>query len=202
MTILTNNNHFLRFSVILLLIAYIMPWLIHSTQTLTLNAFDLAEWTTLHPSSRSASLPLLESFLLRFQIIIILWLMISTITHERVISFTNFLKVAMIVIVSISLLPPIDQITNISDLNYRQQIALALLSLLGAIAISFSSIGWRWSIQVILLALALITALPGIFQAGLLFQSYDLSISIGAGTIAYIVIISCSLVALVITKKG
>ena len=49
------------------LIAYILPWVNTRATGLTLGAYDLAEWASLHP----ASIQLLPSLLIRLQLVII-----------------------------------------------------------------------------------------------------------------------------------
>ena len=51
---------------ILATVCYYLPWYTHDTAGFTTNAFDLAEWSSLHPAVRSSSPPMLTSFLLRF----------------------------------------------------------------------------------------------------------------------------------------
>src|SRR5512143_758636 len=47
------------------LIAYYLPWIANRAAALSANAYDLAEWTSLHPAVRGASVPLVAPFLLR-----------------------------------------------------------------------------------------------------------------------------------------
>src|SRR5690606_39317288 len=46
-------------------VCYLLPWTDHSTAGFTMNGFDLAEWSSLHPAVRASSPPMLASFLLR-----------------------------------------------------------------------------------------------------------------------------------------
>ena len=50
---------------LLALIAYSLPWVVGPGAALTLNAYDLAEWTSLHPAVRTAALPFALTFGLR-----------------------------------------------------------------------------------------------------------------------------------------
>ncbi len=53
------------------LIGYHLAWYTHPTAGFTTNAFDLAEWASLHPAVRSSSPPMLTSFLLRLPLIML-----------------------------------------------------------------------------------------------------------------------------------
>jgi len=55
------------------LIGYILPWTVNNSAALTLNAYDLAEWLSLHPLSRANTPPLMASFWLRLQLVLIVW---------------------------------------------------------------------------------------------------------------------------------
>ena len=52
------------------LAGYVLPWIVAPSAALTLNAYDLAEWTSLHPLQRQTSPPLLAPLELRLQLVI------------------------------------------------------------------------------------------------------------------------------------
>src|SRR5438552_17266089 len=61
-----RTNWLLRFPWLLAaLVAYYLSWINNQAAALSANAYDLAEWTSLHPAVRGAIIPLLAPFLLR-----------------------------------------------------------------------------------------------------------------------------------------
>ena len=47
----------MRLALLLLIIGlcgYLLPWIVAPSSAMTLNAYDLAEWTSLHPLQQSA----------------------------------------------------------------------------------------------------------------------------------------------------
>lgn len=52
-------------------VAYHLPWHVHDVAAFTLNAFDLAEWVSLHPTTRAESPALLSSILLRLPLVLL-----------------------------------------------------------------------------------------------------------------------------------
>jgi len=53
------------------LLGYLLPWAVASSAPMTLNAYDLAEWTSLHPAQRQTTPPLLAPLRLRAQLAIL-----------------------------------------------------------------------------------------------------------------------------------
>src|SRR5438477_2332337 len=61
-----RTNWLLRFPWLLAaLAAYYLPWINNRAAALSANAYDLAEWVSLHQAVRDASIPNLAPFLLR-----------------------------------------------------------------------------------------------------------------------------------------
>ena len=109
---------------LLALAGFLLPWVTAPNSTMTLNAFDLAEWTSLHPLQQQANPPLVVPLLLRAQlsihaIAIMLW---SSSRKER------FLALLLIGLISVAQLPPPEFLNNVADPNYRQLLFLALVT--------------------------------------------------------------------------
>jgi hypothetical protein len=68
---------------LVLLIAYVLPWVLHSTSSMTLNAYDLAEWTTLSPAQRQVSPALPVALGLRLQLPILVALGVVLLRASR-----------------------------------------------------------------------------------------------------------------------
>lgn len=123
-----NNNlslASLRLIVFVALLAYCLPWISTPLAALQLNAYDLAEWASLHPVSRAGNLPLLASFALRILPVLLIFPLCLHPASSR------FERWVLPVILSVALLPPLDFFrTDMSDPNYRQQLMLSVVTLL------------------------------------------------------------------------
>src|SRR5437762_3346647 len=93
-------------------IGYLLPWMITPAQSLTMGAYDLAEWTSLHPVVRQ-TLPFLWTTLaLRIPLAILGILLaeyIASTLYRKVIGFL------VILITVIALLPPLEFFTVYRD---------------------------------------------------------------------------------------
>ena len=147
--------------------AYLLPWVVAPNASMTLNAFDLAEWTSLHPLQQQARPPLMVPLLLRIHLPILaismaLW---PNGREER------YPAILFIVLLSISQLPPLEFINNLNDLNYRQLLFLALATLvLSTFLRRFLPAQLRPIVALILALLGIVTSLVGQSQAIELYQ--------------------------------
>ena len=98
---------------------------------MTLNAYDLAEWSSLHPAQWNTSPPLVLAFLLRLQLVILSFI-IGLLANGKA-SIT--LSAIIIMLLAVAQLPPFEFVKDINNLNYRQQFFLALASITGGIAL-------------------------------------------------------------------
>ena len=116
---------------IVALIGFLLPWVVAPSGPMTLNAFDLAEWVSLHPSQHHTFPPLQASLWLRLQLLIICW-SFSAVTVKT----PRRLAAALcIVMLALAQLPPPEFVLDPGNLNYRQQLVLALASLIGGLAL-------------------------------------------------------------------
>ena len=152
---------------LLALAGYLLPWVTAPNSAMTLNAFDLAEWTSLHPLQQGATPPLIAPLLLRLQlpilaVFIALW---SSSRKER------FLAFLFVVLLSVSQLPPLEFIKNVADPNYRQLLFLAIATIILSTGLGFILPTQFRSFVIILLAVAgIVTSLVGQSQAIELYQ--------------------------------
>lgn len=152
---------------LLALAGYLLPWVTAPNAAMTLNAFDLAEWTSLHPIQQQAIPPLIAPFLLRAQlailaVLITLW---STSRNER---FFAFLFVALL---SVSQLPPLEFLKNIADPNYRQLLFLAIATIILSTGLGLILPAQFRPFVIIFLAVSgIVTSLLGQSQAIELYQ--------------------------------
>jgi hypothetical protein len=118
------------------LVTYTLPWVINSGVSLSLGAYDLAEWSSLHPAVRASNPPFLATFLLRFPLAC-LGVIAALMASKR-----RWPKLTASILIALALLPPVEFFTQYrDDPNYRQQFALALLVLL----VCLTAFPHRWA---------------------------------------------------------
>lgn len=117
----------------LMLALYLFPWLVNPGASLTPNAYDLAEWASLHPAVRDANF--LTSFLLRLPLACLALIVAYTGTRSP-------MRALVVVALSAAVLRP-EFFTALGDPNYQQQAGLAAFALVGGI-VGLSGILKRW----------------------------------------------------------
>lgn len=165
------------------LMGYLLPWIVAPTAPMTLNAYDLAEWTRLHPTQLGT--PLAVPLLLRLQLPVITFL--AALFARG--ALTRPLAVIIVLSLSVAQLPPWEFLTiSRHDSNYQQQFLLAAISLIAGLAL----LAHKPSRPLVLVAIGLATmgllsALAGQHQAQRLYQlSSQAGLpGIGAGILAF-----------------
>jgi hypothetical protein len=182
--------------IIISLIAYILPWVVNSGTSLTLNAYDLADWTSLTPDAHSSSPILFTSLLLRLPVVCIAFLITMHSATKR------WIALLLVICFAIALLPPFEFITRArDDINYRQQFALATVTVVGGwLILGKRLVRFRSQLEVTLLTMGLIGALSGLVRAVNLMQQFELSTQPGAG-IVLLTVVFLSLVIIAIKNK-
>ena len=101
------------------LAGYLLPWIVAPTAPMTLNAYDLAEWTSLHPIQLGA--PLAVPLLLRSQLpVIAVWIALPARGP-----LMRLLAAAGVMLLALAQLPPLEFLTiSRHDSNYQQQFML------------------------------------------------------------------------------
>lgn len=149
------------------LAGYLLPWITAPNAAMTLNAFDLAEWTSLHPLQHQAAPPLIAPLLLRMQLpflalLLALW---STSPLERISAFL------FAVILAAAQLPPLEFVNNVADPNYRQLLFLAIATILLPTGLGlFLPARIRPLVFALLAVTGIVTSLAGTSQAITLYQ--------------------------------
>ena len=166
------------------------PGLLPRLHPLTLGAYDLAEWTSLHPSQVNTTPALIVPLLLRIHLPIIA-LLIGLSAHTPK---SRIVTSLIIIVLAISQLPPFEFLTiATNNINYQQQFTLAIMCLIGGLsAIVFSASRFTSLFNVILVSIGFVSAILGIEQAqGLYLQSLQEN-TVGIGVFilcfAYLVI--------------
>lgn len=172
----------------LALIGYYAPWYTHKTAGFTMNAFDLAEWSSLHPAVRSKSPELLTTLLLRLPHLMItaaLALAANGLRETRL----RWIMRGVALILALRMVPPTDFFRAASDdPNYRQ---MALLTVIGVLlivaALPLSRLPKRGQMWLIA-ALAVVgsgAGWNGLSRTDILMDNFEINVRIGPGIILY-----------------
>ena len=171
------------------LIAYHLAWYAHASAGFTTNAFDLAEWASLHPAVRSSSPPLLTSFLLRLPLIMLvgaLALAANDLDDPRI----RWIARLVIALPLLRLIPPKDFFTTASsDPNYRQ---MALLVVLGGglwlVSPLLGRLPGRWQVGLLgtMVLASVLTGWAGLARTHLLLDNFEIHVTLGPGLPLYI----------------
>lgn len=178
----SQSSGILYIIIIVAILTYLLPWSAASSASLTLNAYDLAEWVSLHPAQRLTSPPLLSPLLLRLQLTILTLLLAAT--NAR----TPWRRLAAvgIILLSIAQLPPPEYIRDIGNLNYRQQFFLALTSLLVGLALLRIRLARVKTLVIAALPLAgVVTTVAGVAAANDVIAELQPNAQIGLGPWLY-----------------
>ena len=173
-----SQRRLLLVPLLLGLLGYVLPWAVAPSASMTLNAFDLAEWTSLYPAQVHTSPPLLAPLLLRAQLLIltlIFGLMASTGPWRA-------LSAIVVLMLALAQLPPFEYVYDLANINYRQQFILALASLIGGLVAL--GLGRRRFARILLIALPLAgmaTAYAGVSLAFDVYRQLQAVASIGLG---------------------
>ncbi len=160
------------------LLGYLLPWVVAPSAPMTLNAYDLSEWASLHPLQRQTIPALLAPLELRLQLVI-LSVALGLLAGGRTRRWLSFI---LILLLALAQLPPFEFLYDIRNTNYSQQFTLALVSLVtGAAATPFKLRLLRPYVLIVISILGIGSALHGAAQALDLFALLDQGASAGAG---------------------
>jgi hypothetical protein len=180
--------------VVLTLLAYSLPWIITPSLSLTLNAYDLAEWTGLNPAVRGGTVPLLPTLALRLiPALIALW-------FGQVTTLPRWIRLIMTLMCAVALLPPLEFFTGSSDdPNFRQQFGLAISTAL-SVGLVYAPAAERWRFRIRLTAIIALVLLSvgGLLVSMELLRDYQLPLHVGLGGI---LLITCVVIAGIVEFK-
>jgi hypothetical protein len=169
---------------ILATVCYYLPWYTHDTAGFTMNGFDLAEWTSLHPAVRSESPPMLTSFLLRAPQVVLavaLALAANQLDDER----WRWILRAGAVLLALRMIPPKEFFDGATDdPNYRQMAWLTGAGLLLVmIAIPLYRVPKRWQAWSLagMLLFGVIVSWMGLSRASTLLDNFEIDVQVGFG---------------------
>jgi hypothetical protein len=172
----------------LALVAYCVPWMASSGASLSLNGYDLAEWSSLVPGVRYGAQPMVVPGLLRAQLIFAAAIMALLPTRRG--SWMWWIFGACALALAIALLPPFEYFLEESwrtDVNYGQQVTFALLALINATICWVMPRGRPQRLALIVVAISgIVTAVAGVSQAVGLAAGYSMPATIGMGVVGYV----------------
>jgi len=168
---------------------YLAPWYRHTTAGFTMNAFDLAEWASIHPAVRSSHPPLLTTFLLRVPMAVICVGLVLAARGLRS-PGARLAVLGAAGLIALRLLPPVEFLTSArGDPNYRQMLLLTAMTgggMLLALAAGSRFDRWRvWGIAALLLVAGAV-GWWGLSRAGVLLDNFEIEVQIGVGAVGYL----------------
>ncbi len=166
---------------LLLLALYVAPWMTSGSAALSFGGYDLGEWASLPPGVRSATPPLVASFLLRLPLTIIVLYLAFASPYRRLSAGWLVTGAAGLLLV-VAQLPPLEFFTVFrGDPNYAQQAALALVSLVGVvIGLGSAPALWRCLAAAALAAVGAVAGIAGVQSARALMAAYQIDAEPGA----------------------
>jgi hypothetical protein len=179
------------------------PWFTHQTAGFTMNAFDLAEWASLHPAVRSSSPPMLTSFLLRVPQLALVFafaLAANRLADPR----ARWLMRGMAMLPLLRFLPPAEFSTSArGDPNYRQ---MALLTGLGIglviVSIPLRRMRTRWQdwLSGAVLLGGVVSGWWGLSRTRLLLDNFEIAVRTGPGIVG-LTLVSAGVILLILLRS-
>lgn len=175
-----------RIILVLIILAvgiYFLPWvIIRNAASLSMGAYELAEWVSLHPAVRHAVFVPGATLLLRLPLAcltVMATILIARLTKQTIIHGL------FIVTSALALLPPLEFFTSArGDMNYMQQFMIATSTVVMAAICIHKPLFTRTKVLVIFLAvIAAITGLVGLKLTYDLISALNLPSQMGHGAI-------------------
>jgi hypothetical protein len=165
--------------------AYCLPWLTNPGVGLSFGAYDLAEWTSLHPAVRGGNPALLTSLLLRLPLACI-----GLVTALLIWKHSPIKRILFIFVLGIALLPPLEFFTQYrDDLNYQQQFGLALVTVIaGLSSIAIRHERWRNLVIIGTVLLGTASAVGGLIHGYTLMRGFELETRLGSGGLLFVIL--------------
>ena len=179
-------------------IGYFVPWVITPMNSLSLGAYDLAEWTSLHPIVRQTLPYLWTTFALRIPLAVLGILFVAYINQQ---SQKVIVALVCLGFVVIALFPPLEFFTAYrDDPNYIQQFTLALVTAgVGILTLMMQRGKHAYAILALLSLLGAVASVAGLYQAFELIKGFSLPVTVGLG--ALLTSLGLLVLAIIHTKK-
>ena len=166
-------------------VAVHMPWHVHDVAAFSLNAFDLAEWVSLHPATRAENPALLSSILLRLPLVLLgisIALSANFLRDERLRWIWRF--VALLVVFRLN--PPIDFYRSPNGVSLNEQ-HLAFLTYAGiGLVLLIIVIGRRirpfyFPLMTLVWVVIIVVSWDGLSRATRTVETLQIDVGYGAG---------------------
>lgn len=194
---MTGRGWWTVFALLALLACYHASWFVHESAGFTMHAYDLAEWSSLHPAVRSSSPAMLTSFLLRAPLFVVVF-GLALAANWFVDARPRWAIRAVALVVALRFVPPKEFFTAASDdPNYRQ---MALLAAMSATAVLVAPLLGRLPERVQAATFGAVVgagvgvAWWGQSRAGELLRNFEIDVHNGLGIVAYTVIATVAVI--------
>lgn len=169
----------------LAIIAYLLPWTVNTGNSLTMGAYDFAEWLSKRPFDNTSYYTI---FLLRGQLVLLTWFIMLGIERPYLtIHWWGHLIVGIILV--IAQLPPVEFIRNTADINQMQQAILTGLALISVpVGTTTFLSAYRKLAWLIIAIVGITSSIYAITNALNMMQAYHLAAKIGIGAILFVLI--------------
>lgn len=119
--------NWLTYAILLTASVYTLPWLHNPGAALTGNAYELAEWATLHPPLLDGVSPLTTALLLRLPLVLLACFAAYDFSNKP-----SLFRLTILIALLIASLPPVEFLSDRSNENYFQQFALTTAAVVGS----------------------------------------------------------------------
>ena len=181
-----NLATLIPFLLVLAVVGYLLPWVITPAQSLSMGAYDLAEWTSLHPVVRQ-TLPFLWTTLALRVPLAILGILLAAYVASTL--YRRILGLLIVFITAIALLPPLEFFTIYrNDPNYQQQLFLVIATLfIGILIIMCRNKPLQRVLPIFLSLIGCVSAAIGLYQGYMLMKGFALPTSVGVGGVITVI---------------
>jgi hypothetical protein len=194
---MNSRSNLLLVLLFLAVIAYFIPWLVNPGISLSLGAYDLAEWVSLILPER----PLTTMLLLRLPPACLAVITALTLGHRRF-SIEWWFAAFWVLMTAITLLPPFEFLSQRDDPNYRQQFLLATGTLVtGCLSLTGLFDRVRIPVTLITSVVGIGVSLAGLSQAHAFMQNLRLPVQPGLGGMVFVIIVGLIGVIQLIPQK-
>lgn len=198
----------MRWFVLILLtsasIAYALTWLNTPPVALSYNAYDLAEWATLHPIAENVMHPMRTALFLRLALVSLVWMLALHIKcNFEVGSRGRWIGYALLLALIVAVFPPLEILNEPQNANYQQQAILLFATIIGVMLIFFGLFAryarWLMSLAGVV---AIISSLIGLWTARELLIGFSMPVMFGWGGFLFVFAVGASVAVNALTRPS
>lgn len=171
--------------VLLALFLYVIPWVLNPGTTLSLGAYDFAEFLAKRPFDDKSYYAILA---LRGQLFLLVSLLAIS-THRPYFTAHWWIQVILCLALVIAQLPPLTFFNNMGDINQQQQFLLTIGSFVG-ICIGLTGLLWekRHLINLVIGIIGVSTVIYSLIDAIDIMNDYGVPATMGVGGIGLVIL--------------